>query len=161
VTSVACSTLGLLLGTTTGDVLLFDARIARAYQSAQLSPTRMAISRISGFDTVTVTAFDGYVRTLGAELPLFVEREYRHAPMNGSIIGSCALRMLARDDFVVSGSIGGNAIVWTALGDSVRLKHRGPVVSDCIPLSRYVGAFATCDSAGFVTMWARSFDEAS
>jgi hypothetical protein len=119
----------------------------------------MPISRISGFDTVTVTAFDGYVRTLGGELPLFVEKEHRHAPVNGSIIGSCALKMLARDDFVVSGSVGGNAIVWTSLGDSVRLKHRGSVVSDCVALAGYVGAFATCDNAGFVTMWARCFEE--
>jgi WD40 repeat protein len=159
VTSVAYTRLGFLLGTTTGEVLLFDPRIARVYQSAQLCPTKLPISRISGFDTVTVTAFDGYVRTLGEELPLFVENEYRHAPINGSIIGSCALQMLARDDFIVSGSIGGHAIVWPALGDSVRLRHRGPLVSDCVALRNYIGAFASCDSAGFVTMWARCFDE--
>jgi hypothetical protein len=159
VTSVGATHLGLLLGTTTGEVLLFDARNGRIYQSVQLSQTRMPISRITGFDTVTVTSFDGYVRLLGDELPLFVEKEYRHAPMNGSIIGSCTLKMVAKDDFVVSGSIGGNVVVWTSPEDSMRLKHRASLVSDCVALGRYLGAFAACDNAGFVTMWARCFNK--
>jgi WD40 repeat protein len=159
VSSVASTQLGLLLGTTTGDVLLFDMRTVRAYQSVHICPTKLPISRISGFETVTITSFDGYVRTLGSALPLYVERESRHAPMTGSFIGSCALPMLSRNDFIISGSIGGNAIMWTSLGDSVHLKHRGSIVADCVPLAGYVGAFATCDSAGIVGMWARCFDD--
>jgi WD40 repeat protein len=161
ITSANLTRFGLLLGTTAGEILLFDTRINKAYQSLLISPTHLAVSKISGTDNVTITAFDGGVRLLGDELPLFVEREFWHAPINGSIIGSCALPIISRDDFVVSGSTNGNAIVWSSFGGLATLQHRGQLVYDYARMDAFVGAFATCDNSGFVTMWARSFDPAA
>jgi WD40 repeat protein len=161
ITSANLTRFGLLLGTTAGEVLLFDTRINKAYQSLLISPTHLAVSKISGAENVTVTAFDGGIRLLGDELPLFVEREFWHAPINGSIIGSCALPMISRDDFIISGSTNGNAIVWSSFGGLATLQHRGQLVYDCARIEAFVAAFATCDSSGFVTMWARSFDPAA
>lgn len=159
VTSVAATDLGYLLGTANGKILLFDPRINKAYQSVQVSPAELPISKISGKSSVTITSFDGIVRLLGQELPLFVEKEYARAPINGSIIGSCCVSLATRDDFIISGSTIDKAIVWTSPDSSQTLNHNASTVFDCIPISNFVGSFLTCDNAGFVTMWARSFDQ--
>jgi hypothetical protein len=161
ITSIEHTRLGLVQGTATGDLLLLDSRINKTYQTLRASPGRLAISRISGYENPTVTAFDGYVRLLGAELPMFIEKEYARAAISGAIIGSCALPLVARDDFVISGSAGGNAIVWTSSNTVAMLGHKGQVVSDCVPLKAFVGSFATCDSAATLTVWTRSFDRAT
>lgn len=161
ITSVKDTKLGLLFGTISGKILVMDQRMWRPFQTIQLSQAMLPISKISGYEKVTVTCFDGIVRVLGPELPLFVDRELTRAPMMGSIIGSCYVSLSARDSFIVSGSTSGRAHVWPRSGPSQTLHHRGAVVSDCAAISSFVGSFVTCDEAGFLSMWACSFNEPS
>ena len=77
ITSVASTSLGLLLGTSDGSILLYDPRINKVYQKLQISVAKLPISKISGHDSVTVTSFDGIVRLIGNELPLFVEKVFK------------------------------------------------------------------------------------
>ena len=160
ITALEATNLGLMLGTATGEVLLYDTRIMKAYQRLQVSPARLPVSRISGVETTTVTCFDGYVRLLGTELPLFVQRECAKASINGELIGSCTVPLVEKNEFIVSGSTDGKAVVWTNTGNLLQLKHTGTTVYDCTRLSMYVGSFVTCDNARMLTMWARSFDQA-
>ncbi|KAK8893466.1 hypothetical protein M9Y10_021888 [Tritrichomonas musculus] len=159
ITSVASTSLGLLLGTSDGSILLYDPRINKVYQKLQISVAKLPISKISGHDSVTVTSFDGIVRLIGNELPLFVEKEFSRASINGSIIGSCCVPLANRDDFIISGSNIGKAIVFSSSDTVKTLSHVGGIVHDCVPLKKFVGSFVTCDSAGYLVMWARSFDQ--
>ena len=159
ITSIQQTDLGLLIGTETGKIMMIDPRLWKPYQSIQLSPAFLPISKISGTSEVTVTCFDGVVRTIGNELPLFVSREYVRAPIMGSIIGSCVVSLSSKDDFVVSGSTGGKAIVWPKTGSSHELLHSGSTVYDCVNISSFVGSFVTCDSSSHLTMWACSFND--
>lgn len=159
ITAVENTNLGLLLGTTTGEVLLFDMRTCRSFQTLQASPAKQPISRISGVMSTTVTCFDGYVRLIGGELPLFVEKEYAKAPISGSMIGSCTVPFATKDEFIVSGSTASKAIVWTSSDSIITLPHHGHIVYDCEKLESFVGSFVTSDSAKNLTMWARSFDQ--
>ena len=160
ITALEATNLGLVLGTSTGEVLLFDTRVMRAYQRLQISPAHLPVSRISGVEATTVTCFDGYVRLLGTELPLFVQRECEKASINGELIGSCTVPIVEKDEFIVSGSTNGKAMVWTSTGNVFPLAHaKGATVYDCVRLSMYVGSFVTCDSARNITMWARAFDQ--
>lgn len=159
VTSVASTSLGLLMGTSEGAILLYDPRINKIYQKLQISTAKLPISKISGYDSVTVTSFDGIVRLIGNELPLFVEKEFSRSPTNGLIIGSCCVPLANRDDFIISGSSIGKAIVFSSSDTVKTLPHVGGIVYDCEPLQKFVGSFVTCDSAGNLVMWARSFDQ--
>ncbi|OHS99395.1 hypothetical protein TRFO_34169 [Tritrichomonas foetus] len=161
ITSVASTNLGLFMGNSTGALLLYDPRINKVYQELQISAARLPISKISGTNNVTVTSFDGIVRLIGTELPIFVEKEFSRAPINGSIIGSCCVSLANRDDFIICGSTSGKAIVWTSSDAVQTLSHTGNIVYDCVPLNSFVGSFVTCDNANYLTMWARSFDQAS
>ena len=134
-------------------------RINKIYQKLQISAAKLPISKISGYDSVTVTSFDGIVRLIGNELPLFVEKEYSRTPINGLIIGSCCVPLANRDDFIISGSNIGKAIVFSSTDTVKTLPHVGGIVYDCVPLKKFVGSFVTCDSAGYLVMWARSFDQ--
>lgn len=161
ITSIASTNLGIIMGTDDGCLLLYDPRINKIYQTLQISPAHLPISKISGDTSITVTSFDGIVRLLGNELPLFVEKVLSRAPINGSIIGSCCVSLANRDDFIVSGSTIGKAIVWTSPDTFQTLPHPGDCVFDCVQLNKFVGSFVTCDSAGSLIMWARSFDQTS
>lgn len=159
VTSIAKTNLGLLIGTENGKILVIDPRMWKPYQSIQLSQAELPISKISGVSEITVTSFDGIVRTIGNELPLFVEKEFVRAPIMGSIIGSCCVSISSKNDFVVSGSTDGRAIVWPKNGPAQNLSHKGSIVYDCANVGKFVGSFITCDNASNLTMWACSFNE--
>ncbi|KAH0785512.1 WD40-repeat-containing domain protein [Histomonas meleagridis] len=158
ITAVASTSLGILLGTSTGSLLLFDPRTNKTYQSIQVSTAQLPISKISGTKNITVTSFDGIVRQIGNELPIYVQKEYARSPTNGSIIGSCCVS-LASEEFVISGSTIGKAVIWKSSKYVQTLQHSGNIVYDCIPLNNYVGAFVTCDNSKQMTMYARSFDQ--
>lgn len=159
ITSIQSTSLGLLMGTSKGAIFLYDPRVNKIYQKLQISAAKLPISKISGYDSVTVTSFDGIVRLIGNELPLFVEKEYSRTPINGLIIGSCCVPLANRDDFIITGSNIGKAIVFSSTDTVKTLPHVGGIVYDCVPLKKFVGSFVTCDSAGYLVMWARSFDQ--
>ena len=161
ITAVAATNLGMILGTSSGALMLYDPKMNKVYQELQVSQARLPISKISGFSNVTVTSFDGIVRLIGTELPLYVEKEFSRAPINGSIIGSCCVSLANRDDFVISGSTIGKTIVWSSQDSIHTLGHPGSIIYDCVPLNNFVGSFVTCDSSKNLTMWARSFDQTS
>ena len=159
ITAIQQTELGLLIGTVTGKLLMIDPRMWKPYQSIQLSPAFLPISKISGFSEVTVTCFDGVVRSIGNELPLFVAHEFVRAPTMGTIIGSCSISIASKDDFVVSGSTEGRAIAWSNTGTIQSLYHRGSTVFDCVPITSFVGSFITSDSSPRLTMYACSFND--
>jgi len=159
ITTVSKTDLGLLMGTLNGNVHLIDPRMWKSYQYIQLSPSELPISKISGTSMVSVTSFDGVIRVLGGELPLFVEKEYARSPIMGSIIGSCCVSLKARDDFVVCGSTNSKAIVWSKSGNMQTLNHKGSIIHDCIATTNFVGSFLTCDSSSTLTMWACTFSD--
>ncbi|KAH0791806.1 ribosome biogenesis protein WDR12 [Histomonas meleagridis] len=160
VTAVANTELGILLGTSTGSLLLFDPRTNKSYQSLKVSNAQLPISKISGKKNITVTSFDGIVRQIGNELPIYIQKEYSRSPTNGSIIGSCCVS-LASEDFLISGSTIGKAVIWKSSQQVQTLQHSGNIVYDCVPLHNCAGSFITCDNSKHMTMYSRSFDQIS
>ena len=159
ITCISNTNLGLLAGTLTGKLHLIDPRMWNFYQSIQLSPAELPISKISGNTNITITSFDGVVRLLGNELPLFIEKEFSRAPIMGSIIGSCCVNLQNRDDFVISGSTNCRAFVWPKVGNSQSLVLKGDIIYDCMVLNDFVGSFITTDSSSTLSLWACSFND--
>lgn len=158
ITSICNTDLGLLVGSCTGKIMMMDPRNWDPYQTLQLSAAELPISKISGTSNVTVTCFDGVVRKLGNELPLYVEKECSRTTVYGSIIGSCNISLSSRDDFIISGSTSGNLMIWPKNDPIQSIKLKCRVIHDCCVLSNYVGSFITCDDEGMVSMYACTFN---